>query len=291
MGLYVPMVNQDLWTKLGPKLQETMLKLWSDNLPAWRDNTAKCAGARPRGPDPAGRHVRGRAAGRARRGARQDACKSRTRQSPTRIFRRSWSSWSWRMSASEHAQLAAPRLSQRFFAAWDRVERTLVGLLGGVALAIAVVQVFGRYIDPSDAITWAEEVIVYIMVWAIMIIASQLVRTDGQVRPDLVLRMLPPGVQRWVEMFNCLVAIAFTFGMVWYGWARREHRGDARPAQLLRPAIPDLDLLHRAAGRRRADAGALSDPAGALRFLLRPAHDVGRPHAGRSRTRWGPSSP
>jgi len=21
-----------------------------------------------------------------------------------------------------------------------------------------------------------------------------------------------------VEMFNCLVAIAFTFGMVWYGW-------------------------------------------------------------------------
>jgi C4-dicarboxylate transporter, DctQ subunit len=121
------------------------------------------------------------------------------------------------MSASEHAPIAHPGL-RRFFAAWDRVERTLVGLLGAVALAIAVVQVFGRYIDPANAITWAEEVIVYIMVWAIMIIASQLVRTDGQVRPDLVLRMLPPGVQRWVEMFNCLVAIAFTFGMVWYGW-------------------------------------------------------------------------
>jgi C4-dicarboxylate transporter DctQ subunit len=121
------------------------------------------------------------------------------------------------MSASEHASVAHPGL-RRFFAAWDRVERTLVGLLGAVALAIAVVQVFGRYIDPAGAITWAEEVIVYIMVWGIMIIASQLVRTDGQVRPDLVLRMLPPGVQRWVEMFNCLVAIAFTFGMVWYGW-------------------------------------------------------------------------
>ena len=122
------------------------------------------------------------------------------------------------MSASKHAQFTHPGL-QRFFAAWDRVERTLVGLLGAVALTIAVVQVFGRYIDPSGAITWAEEVIVYIMVWGIMIIASQLVRTDGQVRPDLVLRMLPPGVQRWMEVFNCLVAIAFTFGMVWYGWA------------------------------------------------------------------------
>ncbi len=86
-------------------------------------------------------------------------------------------------------------------------------------MIIAAVQVFGRYIDPANAINWAEEVIVYVAVWAIMIIASQLVRTDGHVRPDLVLRLLPPGVQRWVEMFNCLVAIAFTFGMVWYGWA------------------------------------------------------------------------
>ncbi len=101
---------------------------------------------------------------------------------------------------------------------WDRVERLVVGLLGAGALVIAVVQVFGRYINPAGAINWAEEVIVYVAVWAVMLIASQLVRTDGHVRPDLVLRLLPPGAQRWVEMFNCLVAIAFTAGMVWYGW-------------------------------------------------------------------------
>jgi C4-dicarboxylate transporter DctQ subunit len=101
---------------------------------------------------------------------------------------------------------------------WNRVERILVGVLGAAALLIAVVQVFGRYIDPAGAITWAEEVIVYIAVWAVMISGSQLVREDGHVRPDLVLRLLRPEVQRWVEMFNCLVAIAFTFGMVWYGW-------------------------------------------------------------------------
>lgn len=85
-------------------------------------------------------------------------------------------------------------------------------------MAIAATQVFGRYIDPAAAITWAEEVIVYIAVWAVMIVASQLVRTDSQVRPDLVLRLLRPGAQRWVEMFNCLVALAFTAGMVWYGY-------------------------------------------------------------------------
>jgi C4-dicarboxylate transporter, DctQ subunit len=100
---------------------------------------------------------------------------------------------------------------------WDWIERTVVGLLGAFALGIAVLQVFGRYIDPAHAITWAEEVIVYIAVWAVMIVASDLVRTNGHVRPDLVLRLLRPQTQRWVETFNCLVAIAFTFGLVWYG--------------------------------------------------------------------------
>src|SRR5579872_2775087 len=103
-------------------------------------------------------------------------------------------------------------------AVWDRIERLLVGILGAAAMLIAAVQVFGRYIAPGAAITWAEEVIVYIAVWAVMIIASQLVRHDAMVRPDLVLRLLRPGAQRWVEMFNCLIAIGFTFGMLWYGW-------------------------------------------------------------------------
>lgn len=112
----------------------------------------------------------------------------------------------------------AARRFARVAAVWDRAELLLVGLLDAFAMVIAAVQVFGRYIDPAAAITWAEEVIVYVAVWAVMIIASQLVRADGHVRPDLVLRLLRPGVQRWVEMFNCVVAIGFTFGMLWYGW-------------------------------------------------------------------------
>src|SRR5664279_4846858 len=67
---------------------------------------------------------------------------------------------------------------------WDRIEKMLVGLLGALA----------------------------------MIVSSQLVRTDGHVRPDLVLRLVPPGGQRWMEAFNCVVALAFCWGMIWYGW-------------------------------------------------------------------------
>ena len=123
------------------------------------------------------------------------------------------------MSAPPEAQLRPGlRVLARISTVWDWVERTLVGLLGAAAMVIAAVQVFGRYIAPGEAITWAEEVIVYLAVWAVMIVASQLVRTDSMVRPDLVLRLMPPGTQRWVEMFNCVVALVFSAGLVWYGW-------------------------------------------------------------------------
>lgn len=101
---------------------------------------------------------------------------------------------------------------------WDVIERTLVGLLGLLAMLVGLVQVLGRYFFPEYAISWAEEVIVYLVVWGVMIISSQLVRTDGHVRPDLVLRLVPPQGQRWLEAFNCIVALIFCAGMVWYGW-------------------------------------------------------------------------
>ena len=101
---------------------------------------------------------------------------------------------------------------------WDKFEETLVGLLGLIALVIGLLQVIGRYFDPARAISYAEEVIVYLVIWAIMIVSSQLVRRDGHVRPDLVLRLLSPRYLRLVEIFNCLVAVVFCAALVWYGW-------------------------------------------------------------------------
>ncbi|HEX4260787.1 MAG TPA: TRAP transporter small permease [Acetobacteraceae bacterium] len=100
---------------------------------------------------------------------------------------------------------------------WNWTEQTLAGLLGLIALAIGLIQVVGRYVTPQHAISYAEEVIVYLVIWAIMLTSSQLVRTDGHVRPDVVLRIIPVRVQRWVEVFNCIVALVFCGGLVWYG--------------------------------------------------------------------------
>jgi C4-dicarboxylate transporter, DctQ subunit len=101
---------------------------------------------------------------------------------------------------------------------WDRAEQVVVGLLGLCAMIMALWQVIGRYLDPEHSISYAEEVIVYLIIWAVMIISSQLVRRDGHVRPDLVLRLLPKKAMRWVEMFNCVVALVFCAALIWYGW-------------------------------------------------------------------------
>jgi C4-dicarboxylate transporter DctQ subunit len=108
--------------------------------------------------------------------------------------------------------------ASRVLKIWDLVEQTLVGLLGFCALVIGVWQVISRYIVPARSISYGEEVVVYLIVWAIMIVSSQLVRTDGHVRPDLVLRIIPPRARRWVEAFNCLLALGFSLGLAWYGW-------------------------------------------------------------------------
>ena len=135
---------------------------------------------------------------------------------------------------------------------WDRTERTLVGLLGALAMVVGVVQVVGRYFFPAYAISWAEEVIVYLVVWGVMIISSQLVRTDGHVRPDLVLRLVGTTGQRWMEAFNCLVALVFCIGMVWYGtsivtssWGLDEHSSTdfSFPMWIYYSALPTGGLL------------------------------------------------
>lgn len=100
---------------------------------------------------------------------------------------------------------------------WDKVEQTLVGLLGLAALGVGMWQIFGRYFASQLSSGWGDEVIVYLIIWGVMIVSSQLVRLDGHVRPDVVLRLLPPGAQRWLEVFNCIVALAFCAGLVWYG--------------------------------------------------------------------------
>jgi C4-dicarboxylate transporter DctQ subunit len=101
---------------------------------------------------------------------------------------------------------------------WDRLEKAIVGVLGLAALAFALWQVLSRYFFPEQSIGYAEEIIVYLLIWATMIVSSQLVRTDSHVRPDIVRNIVPVAVLRWLEVFNCTAAIVFCAALTWYGF-------------------------------------------------------------------------
>jgi len=101
---------------------------------------------------------------------------------------------------------------------WNRAEQAIVGILGLAALVCAAWQVLSRYFFPEQSIGYAEEVIVYLLIWAVMIVSSQLTRTDSHVRPDVLRNVVPPALARWLELFNCAAAVVFCAALAWYGW-------------------------------------------------------------------------
>jgi C4-dicarboxylate transporter, DctQ subunit len=110
------------------------------------------------------------------------------------------------------ASNAAPPISRM-----ARIERTVIGIIGALGLAAAMLQIVGRYIGLTSDSGSAEEVVVYLLVWAAFIASGTLARENAHVRPDVVLRLLPPRL-RWVlEIFNCVIASGLCLLLAWYG--------------------------------------------------------------------------
>lgn len=101
---------------------------------------------------------------------------------------------------------------------WARVEKTIAGLLVGLALLFSMYEILIRYFLPELAYDWGEEVIVYMVVWGVWILASTLVHEDRHVRADLLIRLLPPGGQRYVELFNSVLGLVFCVVIIWFAY-------------------------------------------------------------------------
>ena len=103
--------------------------------------------------------------------------------------------------------------------AWIRLEELLVGGLAFAALLVCSYNVFMRYFIPSLTVEAADEVQVYLVIWAVFLALGLVTAADRHVRADLFVAMFAPGVRRFVTVFGELLGLAFALLLVGYGTA------------------------------------------------------------------------
>jgi len=99
----------------------------------------------------------------------------------------------------------------------ERLERLGVGTLGMLAILIACYSTATRYLLPSAAPDWGEELVVYLSIWALWLSVGRLVRRNEHVQAEVVVHLASPRIQRWLEGVHAAVGIAFCAVMGWAG--------------------------------------------------------------------------
>lgn len=96
-------------------------------------------------------------------------------------------------------------------------ERWIAGLC---LLTIALILSFNvgtRYFLGSSSI-WIEELSRYLMVWLTFVGASIMVRRGGHIAVDILMRIIPPNLQRWLAFTIATVGFVTMLYVTWFGW-------------------------------------------------------------------------
>lgn len=91
----------------------------------------------------------------------------------------------------------------------SKIERLVVGGLTGIALMLACYAALSRYLFPQFAEGWVDELVIYLMVWAMWLSGGMLVSEHAHVRADLLQRLIAPA---WAERLSiAIAALGFAF--------------------------------------------------------------------------------
>ncbi|TDK38931.1 TRAP transporter small permease [Rhizobium deserti] len=88
--------------------------------------------------------------------------------------------------------------------------------IGIIAMTLIVGwQVFGRYVL-NDSPSWSEPLSLYLMSWFIMLGAAVGVRESVHLGLDIVRYVMPPAVQKAMDLISLGLIILFGIGMAYY---------------------------------------------------------------------------
>lgn len=107
----------------------------------------------------------------------------------------------------------------KFISRWSALELQLIGICAALALLIELPTMVTRYLVPNIALGWAEQIVVYLLIWALWLSGSQLVEKNEHIHNDLLLQKLPERWQRLVQLVSAVLGLLFCAGLGWGGWA------------------------------------------------------------------------
>lgn len=90
-----------------------------------------------------------------------------------------------------------------------RIEHYVVGLLGLLALLLSLYAMLTRYLLPEWSADWTEEVIIYLMLWAIWLAGGRLVVEHGHISTDVIVNIVSPRVRRLLAIPHNLLGLLF----------------------------------------------------------------------------------
>jgi len=100
---------------------------------------------------------------------------------------------------------------------WNWVEKFIVGLLAFSAMAFSFYTVMIRYVFKA-APSWGEEIIIYMIVWAVFITASTLAEERGHVAATLLVERFPLKTRRFLAVMNGVLAMGFCILICIWGY-------------------------------------------------------------------------
>ncbi len=99
----------------------------------------------------------------------------------------------------------------------DELEQTLIAVLLGLMTLITFANVVARYAFNSN-ILWALEATVFLFAWLVLLGASHVVKINGHLGVDAVVRLLPPNARRVATLLAAGACLAFSALLMIGAW-------------------------------------------------------------------------
>jgi len=106
---------------------------------------------------------------------------------------------------------------EKFLRKWNWAEKFIVGLLAFIATACTFYAAFMRYVFEA-APDWVEETVVYMIIWAVFLIASTLAEEKGHVGATFIVERLPLKARRSMAILTSLLALVFCLLISFWGY-------------------------------------------------------------------------